>query len=129
MSPLFLNKGVIVLHLHSSGIFVALKILLNKLVSHLNSDSPENFQKSNGISLGPIALPLRIMRIASITSSTLKRRQYPKSRHSPEYSSSPYITPLSPSSFKSLWKYDCHLFLIRLSYTKTLSSSPLMHFT
>uniref|UniRef100_A0A0V0HJ76 Putative ovule protein n=1 Tax=Solanum chacoense TaxID=4108 RepID=A0A0V0HJ76_SOLCH len=58
-----------------------------------------------------------------LTSATFMHLQYQKSLRLPECSGSPNTIPLSPSSFKSLGKYVCHLRLMCASSTNTLPFS------
>ncbi|KAG5610769.1 hypothetical protein H5410_022050 [Solanum commersonii] len=100
ISPLFLYNGNIVLHLHSSGIFAVLKITLNSLINHSIPALSALFQKSIGISSGPVALPLLILLIARITSSILKHLQASKVQVLRVAKSFNTMSP-PPSSFKT----------------------------
>lgn len=67
--------------------------------------------------------------ITSLTSSNFILLQYSKSQRHSKCSKSSNTIILSPSLFKSLWKYIYHLRLICVSFANILSSSSLMHFT
>uniref|UniRef100_A0A0V0GRQ1 Putative ovule protein n=1 Tax=Solanum chacoense TaxID=4108 RepID=A0A0V0GRQ1_SOLCH len=62
---------------------------------------PVFFQNSIGISTGLVVLPLLILRIALLTSSTCIHLQYPKSPRLTECSNSSNMISMSTTSFKS----------------------------
>lgn len=57
MSLLFLYNEIIVLHLHSSGIFLVLKMTLNNTVSHSKLCLPKFFRSFIDISFGLVDSP------------------------------------------------------------------------